>query len=553
MDKLLCPWEPSVYFFFSENIPPLVHYSHLVALLAALSIGLFLFLNNPADITSRLVALFSITFSLWTALDVLLWATNSPSEVMFAWSLQVLLEPLTYVLAFFSFYYFVHRKWPSFNHNLFIAFLFLPLLLLLPTSLTLEGLVLSTCESIEGPLALYYTHIVHIILIVSIVIVGIIQIPKIESVKEKKSSWYFLVGLVTFLLAFSSGNVIGSLTEDWTVSQYGLLGMPIFAGFIAYSVVRFRAFKAKVVVAQILVFVLGASVISLAALENISNVRIVSILTFVLVCVLGYVLIKSVRKEILMRSKFEELNHRLSLANKRLQDLDKQKSEFLSIASHQLRSPLTAIRGYASLLLDGTYGEVGVQFKEPLSRIHESSKLMAVAIEDYLNVSRIEAGNMKYSMTDFNLSDQVDYVCDDLRPEAMRKGLSLIYRTHISGRGLVHADIGKVVQIVQNLINNAIKYTTQGTVRVLVRDDVARNKIYVEISDTGIGMDKDEQEMIFQKFERAKNANSVNVHGTGLGLFVALKMAEAMGGTITVHSDGEGEGSRFSLELPLVL
>ena len=108
-------------------------------------------------------------------------------------------------------------------------------------------------------------------------------------------------------------------------------------------------------------------------------------------------------------------------------------------------------------------------------------------------------------------------------------------------------------QVVHNLVDNSLKYTDKGNVNVLVRDDKKSKKIYVEISDTGIGMNKATLNTIFQKFERADNANKTNIKGTGLGLFVALKMAEAMGGTIEAYSDGEGKGSKFVLELPLVM
>ncbi|USN92037.1 MAG: HAMP domain-containing histidine kinase [Candidatus Nomurabacteria bacterium] len=249
----------------------------------------------------------------------------------------------------------------------------------------------------------------------------------------------------------------------------------------------------------------------------------------------------------------EESAEKLEKANLRLQALDKQKSEFVSIASHQLRSPLTAIRGYASLMLEGSYGKISAKARQPIERIEESSKLMAIAIEDYLNVSRIESGNMKYNLTDFNLADKTEDVCDDLRSDAVKNGLALIFRTELNSRGVVNADLGKTIQIIQNLINNSIKYTEKGTIKVLVRDDIKRKRIYVDIIDTGIGISKTDQATIFQKFERAENANSVNVNGTGLGLYVALKMAEAMGGKITASSEGKNKGSVFTLELPLAL
>jgi len=178
---------------------------------------------------------------------------------------------------------------------------------------------------------------------------------------------------------------------------------------------------------------------------------------------------------------------------------------------------------------------------------------MAIGIEDYLNVSRIESGNMKYNYADFNLKDETEKVCDDLRAEALKKGLTIIFRSDLNSRGVINADIGKTIQILQNLINNSVKYTPKGSIRVLVRDDVVRKKIFVDIVDTGIGMDEDALETVFEKFERASNANSVNISGTGLGLYVALKMAEAMKGGITAHSEGANRGSRFTIEMPLAL
>jgi len=262
---------------------------------------------------------------------------------------------------------------------------------------------------------------------------------------------------------------------------------------------------------------------------------------------------RSVKKEVRQREEIQSLASSLAQANERLKELDKLKSEFVSIASHQLRSPLTASRGYASMLLDGSYGKVTSEAEEALKRIEESAKNMAYSVEDYLNVSRIESGNMKYNYSDFNLRDETEHVCDDLRPQALRKGLVLLFRTDLKCQGVINADVGKTIQMVQNLINNSIKYTEKGSIRVLVRDDVVRKKIYIDIEDTGIGMNEDIKNRLFHKFERAKNANAVNTSGTGLGLYVAYQMALSMKGNITAHSEGEGKGSRFTIEFPLAM
>jgi signal transduction histidine kinase len=127
----------------------------------------------------------------------------------------------------------------------------------------------------------------------------------------------------------------------------------------------------------------------------------------------------------------------------------------------------------------------------------------------------------------------------------------LLFRTNLTSTGIVNADVGKTVQIAHNLINNAIKYTKKGTITVLVRDDVKSKKIFLDVTDTGIGLSQATINILFQKFSRAEDANTNNSTGTGLGLFVAQKMAGAMGGTVSAHSEGEGKGSRFTFTLPL--
>jgi signal transduction histidine kinase len=292
---------------------------------------------------------------------------------------------------------------------------------------------------------------------------------------------------------------------------------------------------------------------SMLLFREMSYARPIIFVSVIAFAVLGISLARIVRKEIEQKEALLDLTGRLEKANARLKEMDKLKSEFVSIASHQLRSPLTAIRGYASLLRDGTYGKFPAKAEEPLERIESSAKSMSLAIEDYLNVSRIEAGNMKYTMSDFNLYDEVNRVVDDLRPDALKHGLVLLFRSDLESHGIVNADIGKVQQILHNLINNAIKYTPKGTIVVYLREQKRPKRIFVDITDTGIGMSEHTLHTIFQKFERADNANTVNVQGTGLGLYVAKRMAEAMGGTVSAHSEGEGKGSRFTLELPLAM
>lgn len=549
MEQIFCPWEPAAFLFISSNVPLLINYSHFIAIFSALAVSLLVFFSDPKNFLSRIFLFFAGSFTLWALLDVSLWATNNPATVMFSWSLQVLLEPLIFATAFFLFYLFVYKHLPPVKYQIIVFVILLPLIILLPTTLNLDSLYLSSCEAGEGPLAKYYTYFANITFVIMIIIVGLKSIPHLKD-QAKRSSLYFLAGLVTFLLSFTSGNIISSFTDDWTISQYGLFGMPVFASLIAYSIVRFNTFKIKIAGAQILVAILWTLVCSLIFVDA-ELFTLIALITLIFTTTAGFFLIKSVRQEIKQREEIERLAKSLERANKRLKVLDQMKSEFVSIASHQLRSPLTSIRGYASMLLEGTYGKLTPKAKEAVARINESSHYMATSVEDYLNVSRIQAGNMKYELSDFNLKELAEKLVDDMRRQAIRKGLLLTFKSDLNLKGVVNADIGKTRQILQNLINNSIKYTPKGSIAVKLRDSKKPKKIFVDITDTGIGMNSETIDAMFEKFERARNANEVNVTGTGLGLYIARKMATEMGGDVYASSGGEGEGSTFTLELPL--
>lgn len=248
-----------------------------------------------------------------------------------------------------------------------------------------------------------------------------------------------------------------------------------------------------------------------------------------------------------LEKKVEERTEDLTQANMRLQELDKKKSEFVSISSHQLRTPLTAIKGYASLLLEGSYGEVPEKLKDPLQKIFDSSTLMTVTISDFLDVAKIEEGKMQYDTTVFDLKQLVTEVVTEFKAIAARKNITLTFLP-TPNACMAKADSGKVRQILNNLLDNSLRYTTEGTIEVLMTCDSGKH--IVSVSDTGIGMSKSVVASLFHKFMRAENASRHAVNGTGLGLYVNKQMIDAMGGRIWAESPGEGKGSTFHIELP---
>lgn len=247
--------------------------------------------------------------------------------------------------------------------------------------------------------------------------------------------------------------------------------------------------------------------------------------------------------------KLKESNAELERSNNRLRDLDQLKTEFVAIASHQLRAPVTAIKGYASLIIEGSFGNVPSSLSEAVSRIFESSKYMASSIDDFLNVARIEQGKMKYDLRSFDVTGLVKQTYTEFLPIAEKKKLQLTFAD--AAPFTAHADEGKTKQIITNILDNSIKYTPKGSVVISMRQDDVRKKVVISIQDTGIGISKEDGEKLFSKFARASNANSANVQGTGLGLFVAREMARVMGGDVRLESEGVGKGTYSTIELPI--
>jgi len=227
-----------------------------------------------------------------------------------------------------------------------------------------------------------------------------------------------------------------------------------------------------------------------------------------------------------------------------------QKNEFVSLATHQIRGPLTAIKGYISLILEGDYGKVPKEFIEPLDIIFKSTDTLSKTVSDFLDISRIEQGQMRYFMKDFDLRDLTNEVVKELKGNIQKNGLEL--RCNIpDGYFLVHDDKAKLKQVLMNLVDNANKYTQTGYIEIGLNKS-GDNKVIFYVKDSGVGISKETMPLLFQKFSRAKDAGKVNILGTGLGLYVAKKMIEAQNGHIWAESDGEGKGSQFYVELDLI-
>ncbi len=548
MEQLLCPWEAPAFFIYSNNIPTLFFYSHIPAIIVALLVGFAVFYKTGKSKVGSTLLTISTLFSLWCIIDLILWATNRPDIVIFFWSMQILIEPLIYLLAFYLVYLFIKKDDLPFKSKLLGIMLYFPIIIFLPTNLNLVGVSLADCVAIEGFIAHYFTYIIEVLIFASIIVFSVLESRKVQDVSHKKEIRLFGLGTFLFLFAFSWGNIIGSFTENWDLAQAGLIGMPIFVAFLAYIIVRFHTFNIKLFATQALV---GGLAMLIGAQFFFIKTPINFVLTggtFIATLGFGYLLIKSVRREIMQREQLQILSEQLFEANDKLKGLDKLKTEFLSLASHQLRSPLTAINGYTSMLLAGDFGSVSDKQKEMIDRVFQSSKHLTTVVEDLLNVSKIEQGGMKYVMGPFDFEKAAKDLATDLSVTAEKKGLKMTFSTDSKPPYTVNGDMEKIRQVILNLLDNSMKYTKEGSITVKLTKDENTKKIKLAITDTGMGIPRAIKDTLFQKFSRGEGAK-MNATGSGLGLYLAKTIIEGHKGRVWAESDGEGKGSTFSIEL----
>jgi len=244
----------------------------------------------------------------------------------------------------------------------------------------------------------------------------------------------------------------------------------------------------------------------------------------------------------LLYEENQQVLRQLQKSNEKLKILDETKDEFISMASHQLRTPLTSVKGYISMVLEGDAGKLTDMQRKLLNQSFVSSQRMVYLIADLLNVSRLHTGKFVLESKPTNLAEVVEGEIGQLRETAAGRNLKLTYNKPAKFPELM-LDETKVRQVVMNFIDNAIYYTpTGGRIDVVLKE--TPKSVEFRVQDSGIGVPKPQQHHLFTKFYRAGNARKARPDGTGLGLFMAKKVIIAQGGSI-IFTSAEGKGSTF--------
>lgn len=346
---------------------------------------------------------------------------------------------------------------------------------------------------------------------------------------RRKQFFFVIVGSI---IGFGGGATNFFLWYGIPIPPYGnfLVGFGLFLW--GYAAAKYHLFNIRAVVAELMTFTIWILLLIELLSAKTWEEQLFRGGLFALVVTLGVMIIRSVLKEIRQREELEKLN--------------RLKSEFLSFASHQIKAPMTVVKGYASMIYDGSFGPLPDGVKETAIRIKEASDRLIGLVGEFLDLRKIEEGRMEYRFDRINLVELVDSIVTELKVLAQNKKLDLTFERPAEDIPVM-ADKEKLRQVIQNLTENAIKYTDKGFVRIEIKAE--KDAALISVTDSGRGMPPTLLPNLFQQFSRDSKA-AKEIQGTGLGLYIAKEIVKAHNGRIWAESDGEGKGSTFCVEIP---
>ncbi|OGZ02600.1 MAG: hypothetical protein A2946_01535 [Candidatus Liptonbacteria bacterium RIFCSPLOWO2_01_FULL_53_13] len=524
-----------------------------LAIAATAILGFLVFFNNARSITNKTFLAFSLVTVGWSVVNYFQYQAQPP--ILSFWVLRlVIFFGAWHAFTFFQLCYVFPRDQVDFSSfykkGLVPLVVFTSLLTLTPAvfsrilEVSPEGKVLR----VQNELGIALFGILVLILVLSGVFLLIRKTIRAKGAERTQFAFVSAGTFFTFLLLMIFNFILPAFFEAPQFIPLGALFILPFAGFTFYAILRHHLLNMKVVSTEILTLVLTIAVFFEAIFAQNILILIFRTGVFLLVLAFSILLIKSVRKEVEQREELERLAGDLKQANAKLEDLSRLKTQLLSLASHQIKSPLAAIKGFTEILIEGIYGQVNDKVKETLVKMKKSADGLVMLIDTLLNVRKVEEGRMDYQFARIDFRKLVEDTVEELRPLAGEKKLELTF-TAPPEAAWVNADAQKLKQVVQNLIDNAIKYTPLGFVKVEV---APKESTYVlSVTDSGLGIPEELITHLFEEFIRDERVKK-DILGTGLGLFIARKIVDAHSGKIWAESGGKDKGSRFYVALKKV-
>jgi len=426
---------------------------------------------------------------------------------------------------------------------------------------------------------LYFLYSPFILFAVGSIIFLLVTKYKEFKNERKNQIGYILLGTTGYLLIVIPLSVLlPVITGSNEYARFSPYAWLFFLFFTTFAITRYHLFGIKVILTELLVGLMGIILFLQIIFAQSLQWRISSFSVFLLFLIFAYSLLKAAHEEekrreeaerlaqkerelaekyqvlairlIAIEKSLKEVAERERTLRKEAEKLSQAKTEFIAIVSHQLRTPLTIISGYLSMILDGDYGEIPQKIKEIIKKVLQSTQRLIRLVNSILDISKIEAGEMEISLKRVDLREIAREVIEELKIKAKEKNLNLeLKEPKEKIENLV--DREKIREVLFNLVDNAIKYTQEGGITLILKREIEKKVDQIWIKDTGEGLTEKEREKVFEKFSRGGAGLRFWVEGAGLGLFISKSFVELHGGKIWVESEGKGKGSTFYIELPI--
>ena len=544
--------EPS-YFFFSPDVPALLYYAQIPATIIALFFSFYVFWNGRQFLLNRILPVIAIFFSLWTLTTLIAWTNIYSDFIMFIWSFFGSILGLISICCIYFMYVFLEKKDISNRIKVIFLSLLSPLLFLAPTSLNISGFNITNCDAFNFewlPYKIYYTSLGVLAMIWILIL--LVRRYRITTSNFRKQIVLMGIGIELFLFSFFGMEFVATylvrigVFPDSQLELYGLFGMVIFMIYISILIVRFKTFNIKLLATQALVWGLVILIGSQFFFIRTPINRVLNGITFLASIILGYFLIRSVKKEVQQREHIEELNVSL-------RDLIKQRESLVHLITHKVKGSFTRTKFIFAGILDGTFGKTSPEIAKIAKQGLEFDNGGIQTVDLVLNVANLQNGLIKYDMKKIDFKEIILKTLAEKKVQAEAKGLQIEGNIH-DDKNDVYSVLGDAFwlkEVVNNLIDNSIKYTKAG--KIIVKLEDGYGKIKFSIKDTGVGITEEDKKNLFKEGGRGKDSVRLNVDSTGYGLFTVKMVVEAHKGKVWVESEGENKGSAFYVELDAVV
>lgn len=517
-----------------------------VAVAGTALLGTIIILNNTKSITNRSFFYFSLLTAVWGISNYLEYRFTTITATLWALRLHLFISVLHAYFFFRLAYVFpqediVFPRWYRFA--LVPAVVTAMIVVLTPftfPSIAALAPAGQVTRATPGPGMALFMVVAFGLLLSSLVLLLRRTLRATDVVRRQ--SWMLCVGMfLTAILILVFNVVLPNLFSDRSFIPLASLFVFPFLMFTSYAIYQHHLFNIKVFSTAGLVFFLAVGMFTEIIFSNTLLLVVFRVGIFLLVLIFGINLIRGVLREVEQRERIQRLVQELEKTNEQL-------SEFMSLATHEIRNPATFIRGFTAGALEGDLGELTPIVRDGMQRLYVRANDIIHLGNQYLNKSKLELNRISFDFVPTDIRKIVEDLVHEFEPAAAQQGLTLTAECDPAGSYLIEADTGKIKEVISNVIDNSIKYTPKGSVKVSVtRDD---QMVRIQVADTGVGIPDEVIPKLFNKFSRA-DAVKANILGTGLGLYIAKVFIDAHHGTIKVESTGKDKGSTFSIELPL--